>query len=194
VTINLTTGQRVLIALFGLVVLVIALSLGLRKNPDTAPVIPASVAVSRALQIANQHGPSSGGSLAPPTEARGQATTYGQAYQFIFNRPPDPNDSSAPNPIYPVWLIVLQGQFVEHVPASADGSVPAKDVVHIQLAIILDGDTTESLASVMVSPTLPLDVSSWPVLPLPASGPGPTTTPEATSIFAPAPTQNPLGE
>ena len=168
----------------------LALGLGLRKNGDTTAVIPASVIVNRALQIANEQGPSSGGSLTPPTEARGQVTTYGQAYQFIFNQPP-PSGTSAPNPIYPVWLVVLQGQFVEHVPASAGGSIPAKDVLHSQMAIILDGDTTESLATVMVAPGQPLDVSSLPVLPLPTGALAATTTPVPTSFFAPAPTQTP---
>jgi hypothetical protein len=190
VTINLTTGQRILIAVVGVVVLVLALSLGVKKGVDQTAVIPASVAMDRALAIANEPGPS-GGSLTPPTEARGQISTYGQAYQFIFNQPLDPQDSAALGAAYPVWLVVLQGQFVEHVPASADGSIPAKDVLHSQMAIILDGDTTQSLARVMISPTQPLDVSSLPVLPLPTGAPAATTTPAPTSIFAPAPTQNP---
>ena len=181
-TIKLTNGQRLLIAIVGAALLILVLSLGVKKNADQSAVIPAGVAVDRALQVANEQRPSSGGSLTPPSEARGQVTTFGQAYQFIFHQPPDPNDSAAPNPVYPVWLIVLQGQFVEHVPASAGGATPAKDVLHSQLAIILDGDTTETLARVLVSPTQSLDVSTLPVLPLPAGGPGPTTTPMPTRM------------
>jgi hypothetical protein len=187
-TIQLTTGQRILIAVLGVVILVLVLSLGIKETADRTAVIPASVAVTRAIAIAYEQSPN-GGAVAPPTEARGQATSYGEAYQFIFKRPPDAADSAAPNPVYPVWLVVLQGQFVEHVPASADGSIPAKDVLHSQLAIILDGDTTQSIDRVMIPPTQPLDVSALPVLPLPTGAPAATTTPQPTSIFAPAPTQ-----
>jgi len=190
VTIKLTTGQRILVGVSGVILLVIilslSLSLGVRNSGNQSAVIPASVVVDRALQVANEQSPTSGGSLTPPTAARGQITTYGQAYQFIFQQAPDPSNTAAPNATYPVWLIVLQGQFVEHVPASAGGDIPAKDVLHTQLAMILDGDTTQTLAQVLVSPTRPLDVSALPLLPLPVGGPSATTTPEPTSIFAPA--------
>ena len=188
--IKLTVARRIIIAVLGVVLLVLVLSFGLKHNFDQTAVIPASIAVHRALAIANEQGPY-GEAVTPPVEARGQATTYAQAIQFIFGRPLDPQESAAYNPNFPVWLVVLRGQFVEHVPPSADGSIPAKDVLHSQMAIILDGDSTQNIESVMLSPTQPLDVSSLPVLPLPTGAPEATTTPFTNPDLIPTPTEGP---
>ena len=69
-------------------------------------------------------------------------------------------------PEAPVWLVVLEGKFIEHVPP-APQNIPAKDVEHSQMALILDAKTGDAFESVLVSPQLPLDISTLPVLPMP---------------------------
>jgi hypothetical protein len=184
---KLSNVQRLLIAVVAAVVLILILSIGLKKNGDTHAVLPADIVVDRALAVANAQGPD-GGAVAPPTEARGQTMSYGQAVQFVLGRPLAAAEAVTRTAAYPVWLVVLQGQFVEHVPAAADGSAPAKDVLHSQMAIILDGDTTESLRRIMIAPAQPLDVSSLPLLTLPSGTPEPTTTPYVNPALIPTPT------
>ena len=172
------------------ILLVVIVGVGLKAGSAQTSVIPASLAVQRALDAANFDGPM-GGSTTQPTEARGQVMTYGQAIQYVFGRPMDPNQSIAKLKDYPIWLVVLQGQFVEHVPAAADGSVPAKNVIHSQMAVILDGNTAEVLEQIMVSPAKALAVSTLPVLPLHPAAIPPVPTQGPISTEAPYPTQSP---
>jgi len=114
--------------------------------------------------------------------------TYGQAVQFVLGRSIDLNTQEYKIRNNAVWLLVLAGEFVEHVPSSADGIIPAKDVIHHQMAIILDGNTGEIIGRVMISPQKVLLVSSLPVLiessdalpALPTKGPISTEVPYPT--------------
>jgi hypothetical protein len=170
--------------------LVVIVGVGLKAGRAQTSIVPASLAVKRALDTANFDGPI-GGSTTQPTEARGQVMTYGEAIQFIFGRPMDPNESIAKLKDYPILLVVLQGQFVEHVPAAADGSIPAKDVIHSQMAVILDGNTAEVLEQILVSPAKALAVSTLPVLPVHSDAIPPVPTKGPISTEAPYPTQSP---
>ena len=187
---QLIASRQVRIGAVVVILVVVIIGVGLKAGSAQTSIVPASLAVQRSLDAANFQGPA-GGAIAPPTEARGQVMTYGQAVQFIFGRPMDPNQSTAKLKDYPVWLVMLQGQFVEHVPAAADGSIPAKDVMHSQMAVILDGNTAEVLEQVMVSPANVLSVSAFPVLPLHSDSIplGPTQGPISTE--APYPTLSP---
>ena len=172
-----------------MLLLVLILSMGINKTGAQTSVIPASLALDRALTFARDDG-WVGGAVAQPAEARGQAMTYGQAVELIFGRPIDPNDSIYKNRDLQVWVVVLHGKFIEHVPSSADGSIPAKDVVHNQMVIILDGNTGEIMERVMISPQKVLSVANLPILsksaeplpPLPTKGPISTEVPYPTLV------------
>ena len=164
--------------------------IGMKSTNAQSSVIPASLAVDRALTYALEDG-QIGGMTTKPTDVRGQVMTYGQAVQLIFGKPIGSNDAVAKIRDYPVWLVILQGEFIEHVPSSADGSIPSKDILHTQMAIILDGNTGEIIERIMISPQKTLSVGSLPVLTessdsLPAF---PTKGPISTEV--PYPTLNP---
>jgi hypothetical protein len=153
-------------------------------------VIPASLARDCALASATDD-KQVGGAVIPPTDVRGQVMTYGKAVQFIFGRPNSSDEGMAKIRDHLVWIVVLQGEFIEHVPASADSSIPAKDVIHSQMALLIDGNTGEMIERVMISPQKTLPVEVLPVL-LPNSGtslPLPTAGPIVTE--APFPTLSP---
>ena len=172
-----------------LVILLISLiiGLGLKITSAQTSVIPPSLAVDRALAYAVDDR-QVGGASTQPAEVRGQTMSYGQAVQLLFGRPIAANEAIAKIRDYPVWLVVLQGEFIEHVPSSADGSIPDTDVIHHQMAIILDGNTGEIIERVMLSPQKVLFVSNLPVLikssdplpPLPTKGPISTEAPYPT--------------
>ena len=126
-------------------------------------LIPEGVAVERALIYAQEEGPI-GGATEKPVEIRGEVMPYGQAVQFVFGASISSSDSNSKIRDDPVWLIILRGTFVEHVPSSADGGIPAKDLLHTQMAIILDGNSGELLDQVMISAQKTLPVNQFPVL------------------------------
>ena len=183
---QLMSGQKLIMILM-LALLILIVSIGINKTAAQTSAIPASLALERALNYAQEDG-GVGGAIAQPAEIRGQAMTYGQATQLIFGSPINPNDSIYKIRNYQVWVVVLQGKFIEHVPSSADGSIPSKDVVHHQMVVILDGNTGEIMERVMISPQKALSVKSLPVLiksseqvpPAPTQGPISTEIPYPT--------------
>lgn len=142
---------------------VLAVLVGMKVTSAQSSVIPESLAVDRALVYTQDDG-QFGGALVKPAEIRGQVMTYGQAVQFIYGRPISSGDVVTKIRDYPVWLVILEGEFVEHVPASADGKIPSKEILHTQMAIILDGNTGEVMEEVMISPQKKLSVSTLRLL------------------------------
>ena len=180
-------SHRIFVSVLILALLVLIVSIGINKTGAQTSVIPADLALDRALTYSQDDG-WVGGAAAPPQEVRGEPMTYGQAVEFVFGRPIDPNDGIYEIRDYPVWVVVLRGKFIEHVPSSADGSIPAKDVVHNQMVVILDGNTGEIMERVMISPREFLPVNGLPMLirsseplpPLPTKGPISTEVPYPT--------------
>ena len=158
-------NKRILRGLvIGLAVVIAALLLFFRVRPVVAPALAVSTeaAVARALAAARDDG--FGGYTQPPGKIFGRQMTLGEARAFIYGaNVGEYNDRPAS---VPVWLVVLEGKFVEHVPA-APPDIPAKDVAHSQMALILDAKTGELIESILQSPQQPLDSSTLPVLPTP---------------------------
>jgi hypothetical protein len=149
----------------GLIIALLAMLsvfLGMKITNPQSSLIPKSVAVARALRYAQESGPA--GVAETPVEIRGQVLPYGQAVQFVFGTPISSKDANAKIRNELVWLVILQGTFVEHVPSSADGAIPAKDILHTQMVIILDANSGELLEQVMISPQKTLPVNQFPVL------------------------------
>jgi len=145
------------------ILIILTIVIGMKVTSAQSSVIPESLAVDRALIYAQEGGPI-GGAAEKPVEIRGEVMPYGQAVQFVFGASISSSDSKAKIRDDPVWLIILRGTFVEHAPASADGAIPAKDLLHTQMAIILDGNSGELLDQVMISPHKTLPMNQFPVL------------------------------
>lgn len=155
-------NSRKLILGFGILAVIVVAAILYRTRPTTSAdnqVVSADVAVSRALE-------SAAGSA---DEIRGQVMTYDQSHSFIFGRPVAPNTERAKMAANRVWLVVLHGNFIEHVPAAPGPiPIPEKIVLHHQMAIIMDAVTTDAFEMALVSPNKPLDVSTLALLTLPA--------------------------
>ena len=151
--------------------------------------IPGDLALHLALESSKDEG--LGGWQIPPEKVYGQVVTYSKAVQFIFDKPIDSSTKEYEKRDKTVWLVAFEGKFVEHVPTSAGGDIPAKDVIHNQLAVILDGNTGEVMRQVMPSPQTKLPFSNLPILqstrkslpPLPTRGPILTEEPYPTLPF-----------
>ena len=181
------TSRQLFMMLLVLPLMILIVIIGIRSTSAQTSVIPESLALDRALAYAMDD-MMVGGAITEPTEVRGRIMNYGQAVQFVFGTPISPNEGTYKIRNYAVWLVVLKGEFIEHVPSSADGSIPSKDVIHDQMVVILDGNTGEIIERVMISPQKALLVSNLPLLnkssgPLPAL---PTKGPISTE--APYPT------
>lgn len=182
-----TPSYRITSFLLILVFAVLIILIGMNSTSAQSSVLPQSLAVDRALVYAQDDG-QFGGASTKPAEIRGRVMTYGQVVQLIYGRPISSNDTIAKLRDYPVWLVVLQGEFIEYVPSSADGTIPAKEILHTQMAIILDGNTGELIERVLVSPQKNLSVINMPVLlesseslpALPTKGPISTEMPYPT--------------
>ena len=105
-----------------------------------------------------------GGAVAPPEKIYGQIMTYNEAVLFVLNKPIGQNTTKNEMRNNIVWLIVLDGEFVEHVPPSPDGSIPAIDIAHNQMAIILDGKTGDILRRILPPSHIKLSVANLPLL------------------------------
>ena len=148
----------------GAAVIIAAVLLFSQVRPVVAPAlaISAETAVARALVAARDDG--LGGYAEPPARVFGKPMTLTEARRFVFgantgaynDRPPDA----------PVWLVVLEGKFIEHVPA-APQNIPAKDVEHNQMALFIDATSGEVFERTMISPQQTLDTASLPLLPMP---------------------------
>jgi len=166
-----------------LVPITIGIVLNVRSTNAQTSVIPNGLALDLALSYSMDDG-LMGGALNPPAKVYGQVMTYEEAVKFVLNKPIDSNTQNYKTLNKTVWLVVLEGEFVEHVPPSADGIIPAKEVIHNQMAIILDGNTGEIMRRILLSPQIKLSVANLPVLqktnaPLPAL---PTSVPISTEV------------
>ena len=127
-----------------------------------------------------------------PSGIFGKVMKYGEAVQYKTTQPIPPQENIARMSDVPVWLILLQGNFVEHVPA-APGSpgIPEKQVIHKQIALIIDGVSGDIIESFWVSPQEALSINSLPALTPPTGTvlPSPTQAPIYTAV--PLPTTGP---
>ena len=127
-----------------------------------------------------------------PSGIFGKVMKYGQAVQYKTTQPIPPQENIAKMSDVPVWLILLQGNFVEHVPA-APGSpgIPEKVIIHNQISLIINGVSGDIIETFWVSPQEALSMNSLPAL-TPPSGtvsPAPTQGPIHTAV--PLPTTGP---
>ena len=127
-----------------------------------------------------------------PSGIFGKEMKYGQAVQYKTTQPIPPQENIARMSDVPVWLILLQGNYVEHIPA-APGSpgIPEKEIHHNQIALIIDGVSGDFIEAFWVSPQEGLPFKSLPAL-TPPSGtvpPAPTQGPIHTAV--PLPTLGP---
>ena len=180
-----------LLLTMGLIVL-IAISFSSRAETTTAQTIAISgdAALELALSYSMDDG-LMGGRLTLPEKVYGEVMTYDEAVQFVSNRPIDPNTKKYEMRNKLVWLIVLEGKFVEYVPSSPEGAISATEILHNQMAMILDGKTGEIMKEVLVSPQRILLVTNLPVLQKTDSAVSelPTRNPISTEI--PYPTLTP---
>ena len=163
------------LSLFGLMLIITAL-IAVSGIAQTS-TIPTSVATNLALSYSKDDG-RVGGLVSQPVQMFGKLMTYEEAVQYVFGQPVGSSDAIAKIGNNPVWLVVLQGKIVEHVPPAPD--IPAKDIMHTQMAVIIDGNSGEVIERVLISPQITLSVASLPVLVLPSG------------TVAPAPTRGPI--
>ena len=88
-----------------------------------------------------------------PSGIFGKEMKYGEAVQYKTTQPIPPQENIARMSDVPVWLILLQGNYVEHIPA-APGSpgIPEKEIHHNQIALIIDGVSGDFIEAFWVSP------------------------------------------
>jgi hypothetical protein len=148
----------------GLAVVIAAALLFLRVHPVVAPAPAnsAQAAVAQALAAARDDG--FGGYVEPPEKIFGRQMTLGEARQFVFGANAGEYNARPASDL--VWLVVLEGKFVEHVPA-APPDIPAKDVAHSQMALFIDAISGDVFELTMIAPQQPLDLSTLPPLPTP---------------------------
>ena len=147
----------------GLALIAVSVNVNLNKTRAQTSLIPSTLALELAQSYSIDDG-LIGGALTPSSKAYGQVMTYEEAIQFVFGKPIDSNTQIYTIREKAVWLIILEGEFVSHAPASADGVIPAKDVIHSQMGVILDATTGEILRRTLISPEKELPVTDLPVL------------------------------
>ena len=127
-----------------------------------------------------------------PSGIFGKVMKYGEAMQYKTTQPIPPQENIARMSDVPVWLILLQGNFVEHIPA-APGSpgIPEKDIHHNQIALIINGVSGDIIETFWVSPQEAFSINSLPALTPPTGTvlPSPTQGPIHTAV--PLPTTGP---
>lgn len=134
------------------------------KESEAEPMTKVSGRLALELAFSGSKDDGFDGWLVPPEKAYGQVMTYDEAMLFVFGKPVEPNTKEFEKRNKTVWLIVLEGEFVEHVPASVGGDIPAKEVIHDQMVMLLDGETGEILREILPSPKMELPVNNLPVL------------------------------
>jgi hypothetical protein len=174
------------VALLSLTLVIAALII--QTGAAQTSIIPAETAANLALAYGRDYG--TDGLVDRPTGMFGKVMRYGEAVQYIFGRPINPGDQIARMADTPVWLIVIQGQIVEHVPP-APPDIPAKDVLHGQMAVIINGITGDIVEEVLIPGQKTLPVASLtPLTPLSDTAHlAPTRLPIQTEI--PLPTSTP---
>lgn len=185
---NKVTLRWLLIGAASVIIFGIGITLAQGTGAAQTSTVPADVAVSQALANTNDDG-FFGGAVVAPSKLQGQLMTFDEARQFVLGRSIDASDGVSKFRNYPVWLIVLEGQFVEHVPAVP--GIPGKEVMHSQMAIIIDANTAEVMEKYLISPDQRLPTDSLQVLTIPSGvvPPVPTMAPVRTDV--PLPTVTP---
>ncbi|MBM3181687.1 MAG: hypothetical protein FJZ86_15250 [Chloroflexi bacterium] len=148
-------------------VLIVLIAVSFSSRAETTKAQTIAISGDAALELALSYSMDDGlmgGRLTLPEKVYGEVMTYDEAVQFVSNRPIDPNTKKYEMRNKLVWLIVLEGKFVEYVPSSPDGAIPATEILHNQMAIILDGKTGEIMREILVSPQRKLPVTNLPVL------------------------------
>ncbi|HMV96979.1 MAG TPA: hypothetical protein PKJ84_08245 [Anaerolineales bacterium] len=134
------------------------------KGAEAEPMTNVSESLALDLAFSYSKDTRLGGWLVPPEKAYGQVMTYDEAMLFVFGKSVEPNTKEYEKRNKTIWLIVLEGEFVEHVPASAGGDIPATEIIHKQMIIFLDGETGEIMREILPSPQMELPVTNLPVL------------------------------
>lgn len=131
------------------------------------PAISPDAAVDLALRYAADDGPI-GGLKGKPTEIRGKVMSYEQANYLITGRAIPSNTARSKIATNRAWIIVFFGNVIEHVPAAlGNKNIPAKDIQHNEMAVILDGVTGDIIERALFPATKELNAKSLPVLTLP---------------------------
>ena len=153
-------------------------------------IISADVAVNLALSYGNSNIYLEWDNQ--PTGIFGKVKKYGEAMQYKTTQPIPPQENIARMSDVPVWLILLQGNFVEHIPA-APGSpgIPEKDIHHHQITLIIDGISGELIETFWVSPQEALSMISLPALTPPSGTVSPTPLQGPIHTAVPLPTTGP---
>lgn len=174
------------LGLLTLIVMGLLVAIGQRRGTAQTSAISADVAVSQALLSAKDDG-LFGGFVNQPTMVQGQFMTFERARQMILGQSLNADEEMVKWRDYPVWLIVLEGKFVEHVPSAPN--IPAKDVLHSQMALIIDANTAELMEKYLISPQQRLSTASLPTLSIPLGTIPPAPTQAPISTTAPLPTR-----
>ncbi|MCC7163103.1 MAG: hypothetical protein IT331_11455 [Anaerolineae bacterium] len=161
---SLLSGTLVL--LLGILAFLIYQSRAVEKAE--AGTLAPDIAVARALTVAGEFDLPYGGLRGRPTEIYGRIMTYAEANDLLTGRPIAPNSLEIELADKQVWLILFQGNIVEHVPPVSDGSIPEKQVQHSQMTVVLDAFTGEMLRRTLLAPLIKFDVRTLSELPYPA--------------------------
>lgn len=158
-----STSQLLIEVIVLLVSIAIIATLGSKDTKAQTSIIPNDLALELARKYSMDDG-LVGGALITPKNAYGQVMTYDEAILFVSGKSIDPSTQIFTKRDISVWLVILEGEFVSHVPASVDGAVPAKDVNHRQMAIIMDAKTGELYRRTLISPQIQLLPADLPTL------------------------------
>lgn len=153
--------------LFLTIALIVLIAVSFSSRAESTKAQTTTISDGAALELALSYSMDDGlmgGRLTPPEKVYGEVMTYDEAVQFVSSRPIDPNTKKYEMRNKLVWLIVLEGEFIEHVPPSAGGDIPATEIVHNQMAIILDGKTGEIMRRMLPPTQIKLPVTNLPVL------------------------------
>ena len=127
-----------------------------------------------------------------PSGIFGKVMKYGEAVQYKSTQPIPPQENIARTSDVPVWLILLQGDFVEHVPgAPGSPGIPEKDIHHNQIVLIIDGISGDIIETFWVSPQEALSMISLPALTPPSGTVSPTPSQGPIHTAVPLPTTGP---
>ncbi len=156
----------------GIMLGVVAVAFAAIVRTDTGIAQTSNISADQAVVLALSYAKDNGlwgGMVGQPTEIRGRIMPFGQARQFLLS-PIDPNTVMYTMRDNPVWLIMLRGNFIGHIqafpglPSKNLPSNPGRDDLHSQMAVIIDANTGDGIADVLVPLGKELSVISLPVL------------------------------
>lgn len=122
-----------------------------------------------------------GGLRGKLTDLRGAVMSYDDAISIVYQSPNAATQDNDSLRNRSVWLLIMEGDFVEHVPQTPD--IPAKEVPHTQMAVILDSITGEIIEEILLPKEKPLILDNLPKQDIPADLEKPIELP--TRIEAP---------